>query len=111
MSIYKTQFWNRLNICSISDKTIADKVFDLSVNMGGFQAIKLLQAGANSLNKIQIKEDGKIGSITLFAINNIYAPLLLFSYKKLASDFYENLVIKNPRLQIFLKDWLERANQ
>lgn len=110
-SIYKTQFWDKLNIGSIDNPAIANKVFDLSVNMGGFEAIKLLQRAINLGIQMQIKEDGIIGSMTLNILNNVNLPYLLNSYKQLAYNFYKELVLKKPQLQVFLDGWLNRANQ
>lgn len=111
ISIYKSQFWDKLNIGAIKNEVLADKVFDLSVNMGGYQAIMLLQEALNLQLRIQIKTDGTIGPMTISAINNVNIPQLLIAYKKLAANFYQNLVAKKPALQKFLAGWLKRCNQ
>lgn len=111
ISIYKAQFWDKLNIGFISNPGLADKVFDLSVNMGGEQAIKLLQEAINCQLKMQIQSDGIIGKMTLIALNNVNTLVLINQYKKLACEFYKNLASKNTNLLKFLPGWLARANQ
>lgn len=112
ISIYKTQFWDKFNMGLIQNQKVADKVFDLSVNIGSYEAIKLLQESINEhLFLFGIKEDGILGPKTLQFLNGIDSNLVLGTYKDLACSFYEDLVKKNPTQKIFLKDWLERANQ
>lgn len=111
ISIYLDKFWNKFNLESIKNDELADKVFDLSVNMGGYQAIKMLQQAINFQLRFRIQTDGIIGKMTLNALNNVNIPALLTAYKALACNFYQNLVVKNYNLQKFLVGWLRRANQ
>ena len=107
--IYKIYFWQNTNIFLIDSQMLANKVFDLSVNMGAIQAIKLLQEALNMNISTSIGVDGIIGRKTLNAINNVSIDVLMKDYKDTAAAYYKRLVAQNPNLQIFFDGWIKRA--
>lgn len=111
VKLYKLYFWEKSKIFLIDNQVLANKVFDLSVNMGGKQAIKLLQEALNMHVTPQLVKDGIIGQNTLKAIDNISMHVLMGDYILCAKLFYEQLVAQKPNLQIFLDGWLRRAAQ
>lgn len=110
-SIYKLYFWEKLKIFLIDNQTLANKVFDLSVNMGGEQAIKLLQEAINMHVTPPLQVDGVIGLNTLKGIDSVSIPVLMGDYRLCAKLFYERLVAQNPNFKVFLNGWLKRAAQ
>lgn len=73
ISIYFLTYWKKPNfniIFSISEK-IALRLFDIGVNIGTGTASKWLQRVINLLLETDIKVDGKIGDITLEALEKI----------------------------------------
>jgi len=107
--LYKIYFWDNLKIFTIDNQEIANKVFNLSVNMGGRQAIMLLQEAINFHVSPHIVVDGIIGKNTLAAIDKINPNVLLGDYGLVAKLYYERLVAQNPNYKIFLDGWLKRA--
>ena len=102
-AIYQTYFWNANRIGSIDDQCLANKVFDLTVNMGP-AALKLLQSA------VQCAVDGALGPISLAQINARDPVELLAQYKELAARRYTQIAAGNPQLAGDLTGWLSRLN-
>lgn len=109
--IYYQYFWIHYNIFLIKSPEIEEKVFDLSVNMGGQEAIRLLQEAINRQLQTPIAADGIIGALTLHALNQISLITLMQDYRQNAADYYRYLAANNPRLEEFLPGWLSRAER
>ena len=101
--IYREHFWNTMKGDEIINQNIADILFDGYVNMWT-KAIKLMQKEAGA------EADGVIGPGSLQAINNANARILFQGYKDARIKFYKDLAAKKPKLQVFLKGWLNRIN-
>lgn len=110
---YKIEWWDKYHLEAINSYLIAAKIFDLIVNMGSHQGIKIAQQACNYCGQ-DLVEDGVLGSKTIAAINEL-------SYHKsdkelmqeiiyYQTEFYLDLVDKNPDLDIFLQGWLNRAS-
>jgi lysozyme family protein len=102
-AIYRTYFWDRAHIGSIDDQSLANKTFDLSVNMGP-SALKLLQSAA------QCAADGILGPISIAQINALDPLQLLAQFKNLAAQRYRQIAADNPELAGDLTGWLARLN-
>lgn len=79
-AIYEAKYWDKLKLDEISKYSIyvADKLFDLGVNVGVNRAGKWLQEFLNVSNRAQkdykdISVDGGIGTGTLGALNSLIA--------------------------------------
>lgn len=108
IAIYKEHFWDNTNFDKIRDQKLTNAVFDMAVNGGIAQSVKLLQRAANQLRN-ELKIDGVFGKITLRVVNELNAPALLLMFRQERADFYKALVYTQPRKQMFLKGWLARA--
>ena len=110
--IYKTEFWEKYGYDMIENSDVATKIFDMCVNMGPRQAHKLVQRACNAVtNDDTLSVDGVLGKKSLGAINDINLNAnLLNPIREVQSNFYKNLAEKKPKLQVFLKGWLRRAN-
>ncbi|HTD21840.1 MAG TPA: glycosyl hydrolase 108 family protein [Terriglobales bacterium] len=106
--IYERDFWEKIHGGKIQDQALANKLFDLAVNMGVGRAIRLLQE-ASGLCGLPLKEDGVMGTQTLTVINMCNSGALLLEFKALASSYYRELAHVHPALQRFLGGWLKRA--
>ena len=89
----------------------------MCVNMGPRQAHKLVQRACNAAtNSKDLVEDGILGNKSFEAVNEIGLALtsssasLLDPIREVQSNFYKTLAEKKPKLQVFLKGWLRRAN-
>ena len=113
VSIYLSEFWfkNRLNM--ISDKEIAAKVLDMTVHIGAFEAIKILQSSVNTLYIPTITIDGVCGTETLesldYLVKNNQKEKLLNQVRSELAQFYRDLTAKNPTNEKYIKGWLKRA--
>lgn len=106
--IYYNDFWRDRWYESIKDEDISIKLFDLSVNVGIKQSIKLLQRALQAVGKC-VQEDGIIGDETLSSINNSDAKSLLAALKSAADGYYRAIAHHNPSMCIFIHGWLKRA--
>jgi lysozyme family protein len=107
-AIYQTYFWNRYSLGSIGDQSLANKVFDLSVNMGP-AAFKLLQSAVNACGG-QCAVDGVLGPVSFAQINGIDPGKLLGEFKELAAERYQTIAEGNTELAGDLTGWLARLN-
>jgi len=112
--IYQTYFWDQHHIGSINDQDLANKTFDLTVNMGPgganhAGALTLLQSAVNSCGG-QCKVDGVLGPISIAQINGRDPVKLLAQYKQLVGARYTAIAQGNPQLAGDLTGWLSRLN-
>jgi lysozyme family protein len=101
-AIYLRDFWR---FGGINDQQVANKVFDMVVNMG-HTAIRLVQKAVGFS-----QQDGVYGPVTETAINSFAPKTLLPAYKGLLADHYTAIANANPAETKFLHGWLNRAYQ
>ena len=110
--LYKKHWWDKFGYEQISDQGVANKLFDMSVNMGAKQAHKLLQRAINCvLGQNALTDDGLLGPKTSQAMGiALQQPLaLLAALRAQQGGFYRLLVAKNSKFKVFLNGWLARA--
>lgn len=107
-AIYRRCFWDRGGYGNISDQNCATKVFDCAVNCGLDRANKMAQQTANALGA-KLVVDGNLGPKSMAAINSLDPTQFLLGMKAQMENHYNAIVVKNPKLGIFLKNWLKRA--
>lgn len=118
IALYHKHYWQPNKYHSIRSQIIANKVFDLTVNMGAKQSHKLLQRALRS-SGISVLDDGILGKISFDAIDRIKENELLAAYRSEAAGFYRSLIMRNAALRkkgitaedftVFKKGWLNRA--
>ncbi len=106
--IYKNLYWDRVWGDQFITQELANIVFDFFVNAGA-NATKLLQREVNKMGS-DIAVDGGMGNNTMNATNEKDQPELYNNYKQGRIQYYKDLVEKNPKLEVFLKGWLNRVN-
>lgn len=106
--LYRTGFWNKHKLDSIDEYIIAERVFDMVVNMGPRQAGKVVQRACNYFGK-GLVVDGIMGPASFGAINSLNAQKLLREIRFNHADFYLNLIERRPALAKFRDGWLRRA--
>ena len=106
--IYREKFWQKNHYDRVIDCDVATKVFDMSVNMGAYQAHKILQRALNSIGD-RLAVDGVIGPITVAATNTANPDDLLEALRHEQRLFYLSLIKRRPSLAVFEKGWLRRA--
>lgn len=83
-AIYLRDFWERGGMDQF-DGAIAFQFFDLAVNCGIQTAARMLQRAAG------VADDGRIGPVTVAAINNLPVPVLLVRLIAEQLDFRRKL--------------------
>lgn len=101
-AIYLRDFWK---FSGIINQMLANKVFDMYVNMG-HSAISILQ---RLLSGLVI--DGSYGPATEKEANAANPFLLLLHYQEALAQHYRDIVANNPSEEKFLAGWLRRAAQ
>jgi lysozyme family protein len=106
--IYYRDFWEPHLYSEFTSTELAEKVFDLAVNVGSSKAHLLLQRALRAVGNA-VKEDGVLGKITLAAINSSNPNELLAALRSEAAGYYRNIVTKNSSQNKFINGWLKRA--
>ncbi len=108
--IYYSEFWLRAPFEKIINNILAKYIFDMSVNLGIAQAVKITQRACCAAQKMKdyVKDDGMFCSKTLQAINQA-SFMLIPALIAQRTGFYRQLVAVNPKSEIFLDGWLVRA--
>lgn len=110
---YQKNFWNKILGDLINAQVIANQVFDSAVNQGVVAGSKLLQESINWVDNC-LKVDGKIGPITIDALNRICfgsggADKVLSRFLELRRAKYQALAAARPLESDFLPLWLARC--
>lgn len=110
--LYRSAFWDRYGFGRLADE-IAIKTFDLAVNMGARQAVKLLQRAVRACGVDGVADDGVLGPITLGAVRRIDGDLgpyaLRAALRSEAAGFYRALIAARPPFEKYRRGWLNRA--
>lgn len=116
LEFYKKEFWDVLRLDQLEDQPIANELFDTSVNTGYYAGAIMLQRALNYLNRDQsnwndIAVDGKIGSITIGAINRLNSTDRIHIYNLLnilQGDHYLKVIDRDRTQEHNLRGWLTR---
>ena len=100
--LYKKYFWDKMNLNVVPIDLLTLHLFDMGVNTGTKTAIKLLQ------RILDVTDDGILGRDTLTALLNWDAEDVLESYIAARFNYYNAIMIKNPRLAKYKKGWFNR---
>jgi lysozyme family protein len=89
---------------------LATKIFDMAVNMGSKQAWKIAQRALAVCGCILIV-DGIVGPQTIKCMNDLEKRDydVLVAIRELQKKFYEGIMLRNPKLQVFALGWFRRA--
>lgn len=119
IKIYKAKYWDPLRLDFINAQNIANKLLDMSVNLGQETTAFRLQRALNYvLPGRPLIVDGDIGPATLTEINKLIPraaagpdletlDLALHAYH--AARYIELVEGPDPRFDTFAKGWLRRA--
>lgn len=123
--IYVKDYWNRVSLDLIHSRCpfIADKLFDIAINMGSKQAATWFQTILNALNKNgsrypSIEVDGQIGAKTIETFDALSKQLgnkaarytIIKSLIVLQGARYLNLAESREQNKVFLLGWLNRLD-
>jgi lysozyme family protein len=105
---YQEAWWEKGCYAQIEEQAVADRYFDLAVNLGTSRATKCLQEAVNSLGAAQLVVDGQCGPATIAAVNGCAPGTVLPALQEAAKAVYEAIVQRNPVMGKFLNGWLNR---
>jgi lysozyme family protein len=101
--IYEVSYCQPLCIAEIADQEIANKLLSLGVNVGVVNAARMLQ------DAVTVVGDGRIGPLTLHALDLAEPEKVLADLRQEAENHYDALVKANPDLIVYRAGWLRRA--
>lgn len=123
-AFYRKNWWQKYEYNKINNVAIAIKILDMSVNMGGKQAHKLVQRACRACRQNLI-DDGVLGEKSFEALNKMRQGFYLPALRCTQAGFYYALVMRNAALRkagvkkkngkpyedfsVFLEGWLNRA--
>jgi lysozyme family protein len=117
--IERDEYWDRMGLDELKNQNVANKLFDMGVNMGVGQASIYAQRAANHLSRgdgamtigtdQRLVEDGAIGEKTLAAINSFDPRQYYQVLCELSEAHYRHVAWVNPAQAVNLRGWLKRA--
>lgn len=104
---YKKQYWDVNKGDDISSQTLAEELFDFGVNAGPETAAKILQ------RLVDVKDDGIIGEMSLYAINcticfDLFSLQLNFALEKI-KHYYRISKTPGSKNRKYIHGWLNRT--
>lgn len=102
--IYKTGYWDKIKGDEIKSQSVAELLMDFSVNSGISTAVRKIQMLVGEV------PDGKLGPLTLRAINKKNPQILFNELHDVRAAFYKLLVQNRPVNAKYLRGWLNRLN-
>lgn len=101
IQFYRTNYWR---FDGINRQDVANKIFDLCVNVGMVHGIKIAQLAAGC------NVDGRYGPQTEAAINNFNGDILPIIRMK-AEEYHRAIVSTHPEDAVFLRGWIHRDEE
>lgn len=101
--LYRSNYWNVIKGDSIESQEIANKTFDIAVNMGPVTASKLLQI------TLGVKVDGMIGPKTLAVLNSSDTASVMDRFRLEIVSKYMRICKSRRSSKKFLYGWIKRA--
>jgi len=98
---YRAQFWDANKLTSVQSQQVANWIYDHAVNAGA-AGIKWAQEAAG------VKADGKIGYITIEALNTMDPAVFLREAEDVAAFYRLDRALAKPSQIQFLPSWLRR---
>lgn len=115
LDFYKKNYWDVNRLDEILNQRLAEKLYDVGVNMGIKKAALILQEGLNLSNNNgrayrEITEDGIVGPVTLSLANKHPNPKTLYRViQALQGERYLNIMRNKPSQETFANSWFSRV--
>src|SRR5438270_306643 len=106
--IEEREYWQSMRLAEVENQNVANKLFDMGVNMGVRQAAVYAQRAANSLllGEARLAEDGEIGAKTLATINSADPIAYYQALCGLSVAHYRHVAAVNPVQTVNLAGWI-----
>lgn len=102
-AIYAGDYWLPPR-CDLLASPLDLVQFDTAVNMGVGRAVRFLQ------QSVDCEVDGDFGPGTERAVAGCDIGTVVVAYCQRREAFYRSLAQKNPKLNVFMKGWMNRLN-
>ena len=96
-------FWDKCKCDDINSQSVAEIFADWCINSGAV-AIRKVQF------MLSLQQDGIVGAKTLKAINESNPEDLFNRIKSARTQFYIDIVKRNPSQKVFMNGWMNRIN-
>jgi lysozyme family protein len=128
MPVYKSIYWDALNLDNFRNQGVADIVFDHGVNAAPWRAASMVQYILKTNFEYVLKVDGNIGPLTVSLVNATDQKKFFELFKQLRTNYYLRRVGDLPdnhpvvpfltsiklepsvKAKDFKKGWLNRVN-
>ena len=109
-TMFRREFWDALRLDELPFRQAA-LLYDATVNHGQATAVKLSQRGYNRCvtHGVKLAVDGILGPLTRKALQTD-TDKVVREIIEARREFYEGIVAARPDQGVFLKGWLNRAN-
>jgi lysozyme family protein len=109
------QYWTPLHLDEVEDQAVANKLFDMAVNMGVRQAVVYAQRALNADQESRhgaerLVEDGVLGPATRAAIQATDPDRYLQLLREFSRAHYLHVAAVNPAQAVNLDGWMKRAD-
>ena len=101
--VYVHSYCQPLCIAEIQHQDVANKLLSLGVNVSVLVAARMLQ------HAVTVEGDGRIGPLTLHALDLADPAKVLADLRDEAECYYNELIAKNPGFAVYRAGWLRRA--
>ena len=102
-------WWVAVGLDEILSPMVASKMLDITYNCGVPRGVRMLQAACNRFGSA-LEVDGKLGPMTLRAVNRINGASLVSALRDEQAAWYQYLVRSNPaRFRRYERGWMRRA--
>ena len=110
-ALFKFSFWDPFQLDEMP-LAVALCAYDMNVNHGSFNAMKIMQRACNLLPSVMPKlaVDGKFGPKTRAAMNLANCPNGIGAIANKRQSFYDAIVANRPSQRVFIKGWTRRCN-
>ncbi len=108
IAFYLPNYWDKALYTDITSQQVATKIFDTHVNLGLVPAVMIAQ---HVLGFQGTDVDGDMGPMTVKAINAADKASFLAGMVSLIITHYKLLEARNPKLLVFDRGWMARANK
>lgn len=110
LEFFKQEFWNTMKLDEFTDQSIANEMFDTGVNMAPHYAVEFLQKAVNATSDVILTIDGKMGPVTVGAINVHKKPKQVLKLLNCQQGTrYMDISMYNPTQKTFMASWLSRV--
>lgn len=109
--LFKYSFWDPFQLDTMP-LAVALCAYDMNVNHGSFNCMKIIQRAANLLPSVMPKlaVDGRFGPKTRSAMNLLSCPNGIGAIANKRQSFYDSIVANRPSQRVFIKGWTRRCN-